>query len=209
MSPTFSAAIRPGKPHKPAAPDLSVFSILRPSTDELRRLVDEEKAHGRFSYTEIGATGSVLPDGYHHDRWQTDLGPDDGERFRLASDALRQWQPQRGAGIRVFPDEPVQPDGTIALVIRAGLLFVTAVGRVVYVVEEPNRFAFAYGTLTAHPERGEEAFAVIREDGRVRFEIVAFSRPRHPLARLGAPMTRLMQVRVTHAYLEAMQTASA
>ena len=121
----------------------------------------------------------------------------------------RQWQPQRGAGIRLVPDEPVKPDATFALVIRAGPLFVTALGRVVYIVDEPDRFAFAYGTLTAHPERGEEAFAVIREDGRVRFEIVAFSRPRHPLARLGAPVTRLMQVRVTHAYLESMRTAAA
>jgi uncharacterized protein (UPF0548 family) len=103
----------------------------------------------------------------------------------------------------------VRPDATFAVVIRTGFLYVTAVGRVVYIIDEPGRYAFAYGTLSAHPERGEEAFAITREDGRVRFEIVAFSRPRHLLARIGAPLTRLLQVRATNGYLEAMRTAVA
>ncbi|MEY2464453.1 MAG: hypothetical protein QOH64_2591 [Acidimicrobiaceae bacterium] len=101
------------------------------------------------------------------------------------------------------------PHATFALVIPTGFLYVTAVGRLVYIVDEPDRFAFAYGTLSAHPEQGEEAFAITHEDGRVRFEIVSFSRPRHPLARIGAPVTRAMQVRVTRAYLEAIRSAAA
>jgi uncharacterized protein (UPF0548 family) len=186
-----------------------VFSLSRPSPTDLARLVDDQKAHGSLSYAEVGATAGALPDGYRHDRWHCDLGSDDGDRFQRASEALRQWQAQRGAGLRVFPDAPVTPDATFALVIRAGFLFVTAVGRVVYIIDQPDRYAFAYGTLLAHPERGEEAFAITREDGRVRFDIVAFSRPRHPLARIGAPLTRLLQVRATNAYLEAMRTAAA
>jgi uncharacterized protein (UPF0548 family) len=186
-----------------------VFSLWRPSTTALARLVDDQKTQGSFSYEEIGATAGELPDSYRHDRWHTDLGTDDGDRFDRASDALRQWQAQLGAGLRIFPDAPVAPDATFALVIRAGLLYVTAVGRIVYIIDEPDRYAFAYGTLLAHPERGEEAFAITRADGRVQFEIVAFSRPRHPLARLGAPLTRVLQVRATNAYLEAVRTAAA
>jgi uncharacterized protein (UPF0548 family) len=187
---------------------VDVFSLRRPSESALARLIDEQKAQGQFSYAEVGATAASLPDGYRHDRWQADLGADDGDRFRRASEALGRWQAQRGAGVRVFPDEPVMPDATFALVIPTGFLYVTAVGRLVYIVDEPDRFAFAYGTLSAHPEQGEEAFAITREDGRVRFEIVSFSRPRHPLARIGAPVTRAMQVRVTRAYLEAIRSAA-
>jgi len=79
---------------------------------------------------------------------------------------------------------------------------------VVYVVDEPARAGFAYGTLPAHPEEGEEAFLVHRYDGRVRFEVVAFSKPRHPLARLGAPVTRFLQLRTNNHYLDAMRRAA-
>jgi uncharacterized protein (UPF0548 family) len=75
----------------------------------------------------------------------------------------------------------------------------------VYVVDEPDRAGFAYGPLPAHPEEDEEAFLIRRRDGRVRFEVIAFSRPRHPLARLGAPITRLLQLRTNNNYLDAMR----
>jgi uncharacterized protein (UPF0548 family) len=38
---------------------------------------------------------------------------------------------------------------------------------------------------------------------------VAVSRPAHPLARLGAPVTRLVQRRVTSRYLEGLRRAIA
>jgi uncharacterized protein (UPF0548 family) len=34
--------------------------------------------------------------------------------------------------------------------------------RIVYVIDEPDRRGFAYGTLPGHPERGEEAFIISR-----------------------------------------------
>ena len=186
-----------------------MFTLREPSTGDLAQLVREQATGGVLSYPEVGATAGSLPPGFRHDRWRADLGADEGDRFDRAAEALRHWRPQRGAGLRIFPDEPVAADATFALVVRVGLAVATAAGRVVYVVDEPNRFGFAYGTLTAHPEQGEESFAVVRDRGRVGFEIVAFSRPRHPLARLGAPVTRRMQLRVTQRYLGAMRDAAA
>ena len=107
----------------------------------------------------------------------------------------------------MFPDSPVRDGATFALVLPLPVGCVTAAGRVVYVIDEPTRSGFAYGTLPCHPERGEEAFTVARRGDRIWFEITAFSRPRHPLARIGAPVTRLFQVRVTQAYLDAMRRA--
>ncbi len=185
-----------------------MFSLKKPSTAELAALVGDTDAIGDLSYSEVGATSGDLPAGYRHDRWQTDLGPDHGDRFDRATTALRHWQPQRGAGLRVFPDDPVRLDHTFVLVIRLGLVYATAGGRVVYVNDEPNRYRFAYGTLTSHPEQGEESFAVERKNERVNFVITAFSRPRHPLARAGAPLTRRLQLRATRRYLRAMRDAS-
>src|SRR3954454_3069745 len=109
-----------------------------------------------LTYTEVGATASRPPAGYRHDRWETDLGPDEGDRFARAARALREWAPQRGAGLRVFPGDPVSLDASFVLVIPMPAGFATAAGRVVDVVDERDRWGFAYGTLPAHPEQGEE-----------------------------------------------------
>jgi uncharacterized protein (UPF0548 family) len=182
-----------------------MFSLRSPGSEQLNDFVQTERICGVLSYSEVGRTRGDLPPGYRHDRWQCDLGPDDGDRFDRAASALREWAPQKGAGLRVVPAAPVAHDLTFALVLRAGLLWVMAGARVIYVTEEQDRWGFAYGTLVSHPEQGEEYFGVVRDSGRVHFEIVAFSRPRHPLARLGAPATRYLQVRTTRRYMEAMQ----
>ena len=70
-------------------------------------------------------------------------------------------------------------------------MFPAYTGRIVYVTDEPHRFGFAYGTLPAHPEQGEEAFHIETDShGMVRFVVTAFSRPRHSLARIGSPVAR-------------------
>lgn len=79
--------------------------------------------------------------------------------------------------------------------------------RVVYEEERPGGYAFAYGTLPGHPEKGEVAFRIDREGGDVVFRVVSFSRTVDPLARLASPVTRLIQQRVTNRYLDAIEAA--
>jgi uncharacterized protein (UPF0548 family) len=75
----------------------------------------------------------------------------------------------------------------------------------VYVIDEPRRRGFAYGTLPGHPECGEEAFLLERhDDGRVTFTIIAFSRPAHALAKLAGPLVRRIQDAITGRYLRAL-----
>ena len=90
--------------------------------------------------------------------------------------------------------------------LSAGPVWAVAPCRIVYVVDEADRFGFAYGTLPGHPEQGEEAFIVeSRADGDVRFSVTAFSRPAGTVAKLGAPITRMIQRRVTAGYLNALR----
>jgi uncharacterized protein (UPF0548 family) len=76
--------------------------------------------------------------------------------------------------------------------------------RIVAVVDEPDRQGFAYGTLPVHPEIGEEAFLIVRDDSGVRFDVEAISRPSHPLARLISPLMNRLQDRAVGKYLTAM-----
>jgi uncharacterized protein (UPF0548 family) len=185
-----------------------VFSLRPPSPADLAQVVVTQAAC-ELTYPEHGATGGSLPAGYRHDRCETDLGSFDQAAFDRLGTAVCQWQVQLGAGLTVYPADPVRPGMTVALRVRIPGAHVLAAVRIVYVTSEPGRRGFAYGTLPQHPEQGEEAFHVIRHGSRILFRVTAFSRPRHPLARIGAPASRLIQQRMTQAYLRAMREAAA
>ena len=86
-----------------------------------------------------------------------------------------------------------------------GALYMLAACRIVWTVDEPDTFGFGYGTLPGHPESGEECFVVRRHGGgRVTFEVTAISRARHPIAKLGGPITRALQAR-TAGYIRGVQ----
>jgi uncharacterized protein (UPF0548 family) len=171
----------------------------------LEAIVAEQRGQS-FTYREVGATAGELPPGYHRHRYSGGLG--EGEAaFQRGVSALRGWQAHRGAGIDVVPSTaPLEPGVDVVLCFRVGAMNMLAACRVAYVVDEPGRFGFAYGTLPMHPEEGEEAFVIEQKaNGVVSFEITAFSRPRSALSRLGGPVGRQVQRRVTLRYLEAVR----
>ena len=158
-----------------------------------------------LGYAEVGATRGPLPLPYHHVRERASIGAG-AETFASAAADLFRWEVQRRAGLRVTPSARTVDEGVVAL-LRLGPApaAVRAPVRVVYVVDEPDRRGYAYGTLVGHPERGEEAFVVERDAaGSVFLTITAFSRPATLLARAGGPVSRLAQRRVTRRYLRAL-----
>jgi uncharacterized protein (UPF0548 family) len=185
-----------------------VFVLGRPSDEKLVQVLDRVRGTP-LTYGEVCATAQpdALPAGYHHVRANRVLGSGDAA-FAAACDGIRTWQLHRGQGFRVVPADPPIEVGTEVLtdVPLAGPVHVLAACRVVRVVDEPDRFGFAYGTLRVHPASGEEAFVVERApSGEVEAVIVAFSRPRHPLMRLGAPIARRQQEMATDGYLDALE----
>ncbi|MCU1637637.1 MAG: hypothetical protein JWL94_284 [Microbacteriaceae bacterium] len=97
------------------------------------------------------------------------------------------------------------PGDTATLAIRFLGISVRAPVRVVYVIDEPNRKGFAYGTLAGHPQTGEESFVVEKtEDGSVWLTVAAFSRPGDWYWwMLGIPL-RLVQGRYLRRYLRVL-----
>jgi uncharacterized protein (UPF0548 family) len=158
------------------------------------------------TYPEVGATrGVALPGGYDLARRRIRLGSGPAV-FAEAATRLREWVAHRGAGLRLYPDSPAQQAGATVLLRPAfGPALVAVPCRVVWTVDEPRRAGFGYGTLPGHPQRGEEAFVVERDaEDAVWFTIVAFSRPASWYARLGGPLTRLVQWWMLGRYLRAL-----
>lgn len=99
----------------------------------------------------------------------------------------------------------VLPGLTVQLRRRIGPLPMKMPVRVVYVLDEPNRKGFAFGTLAGHPVSGEAAFIVERSaDDSVRFVLRSFSGPGQGMWRLAYPIVLLLRRRFRESYLEAL-----
>ena len=117
-----------------------------------------------------------------------------------------------------WPDTPIRVGAVVAVSVRHFGFFSLNACQIVYVVDqdgpmtnEPvSRFGFAYGTLGEHAESGEERFTVEwdRASDKVWYDILAFSRPRHPLAKLAYPLSRSLQKTFAECSKVAMATAA-
>ncbi len=184
----------------------------KPSPAAIREFL-RSQAGLPFTYPAVGATADIPPAGYNVDRTRVRLGEGEGV-FQAARGALARWEHFRLGWVEATPaDTPVREGETVAVLARTMGLWWLNAARIVYVVERPGpaaRFGFAYGTLPAHAESGEERFLVEQDpEGVVWYDILAFSRPRHLLARLGYPLARRLQARFRIDSAAAMRRAVA
>ncbi|HJR26090.1 MAG TPA: DUF1990 domain-containing protein, partial [Acidimicrobiales bacterium] len=122
-----------------------------------------------------------------------------------AAGALRGWAAHRGIRARVLPaGAPIEVGQTMLVVAPFGPIEMAVPVRIVAVVDEPDRFGFAYGTLPGHAEAGEELFlAEAAGSGRIRLRVRIHARPASWLTRLGGPVTIALQRAAARRYLTA------
>jgi uncharacterized protein (UPF0548 family) len=107
---------------------------------------------------------------------------------------------------------PIAVGSTVGILAEHFGCWSLSAARIVYLVDEKDsvsgitRFGFAYGTLNQHVECGEERFMVEwqHSDDSVSYDILAFSRPRLLLAKLGYPFARALQRRFARESMQAM-----
>lgn len=145
---------------------------------------------------EAGLTGP-LPFLFAHDVSVTTIGH--GEKaFFDARHAFERWAMfNLGWAFVANPEGRIVTGQLVAVQAQTMALWTINVSRIVEVVDEPHRFGFVYATTDLHVEEGEERFLLELDPtaGDVVYKLEAVSRPRHILARLGLPMTRLFQHR--------------
>jgi uncharacterized protein (UPF0548 family) len=186
--------------------------LRKPTPTAIRRFLDSQMKQ-ELTYAPVGATTAAPPARYVTDHTRVRLGA--GEPvFAAARAALQRWAQFQLGWAEAWPaDTPIRKGEVVAVLARSlGLWWLNAC-RIVYVIdqERPIRaFGFAYGTLPAHAGMGEERFLIEwdREEGSVWYDIVAFSRPRHFLARLGYPWFRRVQKRFGRESAAAMRRAT-
>ena len=168
------------------------------------------------TYPMVGATVQLTepPPNYVLDHTRIKVGAGE-DAFRAGRVSLESWQQFRLGWVEaIYADTEIKAGGVVAVLASTfGVWWLNAC-RIVYVFDEPSprrRFGFAYGTLPGHAESGEERFSIEwnQLDDSVWYDILAFSRPRHLLARLGYPLVRRMQKRFARESASAMRSAVA
>ena len=184
------------------------LSFTRPS-DELIRQFIEAQHEDTFSYREVGATRSRPPAGYNVDHNSIQIGQG-AKVFRRAIEAVQRWEMFNLGWVQIaWPNTPIEPGATVAMIARHFGFWSINACRIVYTIQAERRYGFAYGTLPNHVEHGEERFTVEWRpaDDSVWYDILAFSRPKHILAVLGYPLSRRLQRRFARDSKQAMLRA--
>jgi uncharacterized protein (UPF0548 family) len=183
-----------------------MFRITEPAERDVVEFISAQRDLP-FTYSEVGATNTTPPAGYNIDHNRIQLG--EGEAiYRRAVEALKNWRQFDLGWVTIVPrDVAVEAGATVAVKARAFGTWSLNAARVVYVIDEPRRFGFAYGTLPEHVECGEERFLIeFLPDDSVWYDILAFSRPQHPLVKLSSPLARRLQKRFARESLIRMKS---
>lgn len=164
-----------------------------PTEDDLARLRAAEP-----TYDHVGSTLGAEPDAGPQ-RHESSVKVGVGESaFLSARGALRSWLPQRSLGASIAPTDVVPGlDETVILSVGVGPLRLLVPNRIVSMVDEPDRYGYAYGSLPGHPERGEEFFLVeMLDGGDVVLTIRVDAEPAHQLRWLRPVIVPLGRVAV-------------
>ena len=156
-----------------------------------------------LTYSEVGATERALPSGYHHLVESRRLGHGRAV-FEEASSKLMSWKMHERAGVHKVAGPDVAQAGADVTFSWFRLPFEC---RVLSVIDELDRKGFTYGTLTRHPECGEERFLIMfdQDTQSVDATITAFSKPANRWVWLAGPLARFGQRHMTRRYLSALE----
>jgi len=182
----------------------------RPTTDLLEELRIDQ-LHTDLTYDAIGQTLSGnTPSGFRSFSVERELDsrPDAMKRARSA---IRDWAGHHRAGVVVHPGRaPLDAGVVVTMAARTFGLWTTSCWRIVHMFDTEHEFGFVYGTLPHHVEIGEEAFvARRRDDGTVVIRVSGFSRHHSIAATAVGPLTKMLQSRLTNAYVDGLVGAAA
>jgi len=184
-----------------------MFLTRKPTDTEIRSFISAQQ-QSNFSYGPLEITRGEAPSGYNVDHNRILLGSG-AQVFSAAEAAIEQWKMFDFDWVRLcFDSTPIEAGATVAVIVKHLGFWSMNACRIVYVIDEAERYGFAYGTLAEHAERGEERFMVEwnREDDTVWYDLLAISKP-GLIASLGYPLTRALQKRFAQDSKKAMQQA--
>jgi uncharacterized protein (UPF0548 family) len=192
-----------------------MFSLRKPTLSSIQRGLEAAGSlpgsYGIALNTQCGPDELHIPGGFVRDHTRSEIGHG-AAAFEAAKTALRRWQQFDLGWVRVAnPEACIEAEEIVAVEVHALGLWSVNYSRVLYVIDEHDRFGFGYGTTALHAERGEERFLVefYPVSGDVYYDLLAVSQPAYWLAWLAYPYTRSRQRRFAHDSMRRMRQVAA
>ncbi|NUN99922.1 MAG: DUF1990 domain-containing protein [Saprospiraceae bacterium] len=183
-----------------------MISFQLPQLSTLAAFLDQEKLLD-ITYEHRGASAkSQKVPGFDNDFQRVNIGQGSAA-FEQACAAIRNWSMFPPGWTIILPRHtPIRAGETVAMYAKAFGVWWRNSCRIIYVIEEPGRFGFAYGTLPGHIECGEELFMAEQdENGQVWYTIRAFSKPKRWYAKIAYPLMRGFQAQFRKDSAQAMK----
>jgi len=185
-----------------------MFRLSYPTKSDIDSFIKEQSGRA-FSYANVGLSLNGSPAGFTVDHNRIVIGSGKAD-FERAKQAIRSWEMFNFPWAKLcWPDTPIETGQTVGEIVKHLGFYSLNACRIVYTIDEPDRFGFAYGTLPEHAETGEERFSVEfdRATGEVTYDLFAFSKPNQLLAKIGYPISRYLQKRFAPESKAAMRRA--
>ena len=182
------------------------FSMPKP-----QKLVDflQNQQNKPYSYQNVGGSNDGLQKGFNNDHNFVNLGH--GEQVWVnAKNALKNWKQFPASWTKIIPNDTLlMKSKTVAVLFKLfGIWWINS-ARIVYSIDEKDKFGFAYGTLQGHLEKGEELFLIERDqNGEIFYHIKAFSKPDYWFVWMVFPLARYFQRRFVKESMKIMQQLS-
>lgn len=150
------------------------------------------------------AADDAPPAGYIRSQWSLRV-PD----FDNSCDALLGWAGHESASVRLRPNQPQVAVGeTFVMAVPVGPLTVTVACRISEIVDESDRYGFAYTTLSNHVWEGSESLIVSRDpNGEALVTATICWRPTSVAAGAVPKLTTAVQARAVNACLAGIAAA--
>ena len=178
-----------------------MFSLRKPTESSIRHNLEIARtmpgSYGVAFQTQYGPEDLHVPHGFVRGHMRTQIGHG-RKAFEAACAALRRWEHFNLGWVRVAnPEVSIEPGEIVAVEAHTFGLWSVNYSRILYVIDEPDRFGFGYGTTPMHVERGEERFLIEHYpvSGEVYYDLLAVSQPAHWLVKLASPFARGKQRR--------------
>src|SRR5678815_569115 len=123
-----------------------MFSLLEPSDQTVREVIARQRDLP-FTYSAVGGTRAGLPEGFTVDHNRIEVGRGESD-FKTAIITIQNWKHFDLGWVTIVPDGvKLEIGATVAVKARAFGSWSLNAARVIYLIEEPRKFGYAYGTL--------------------------------------------------------------
>ncbi len=182
------------------------FSI--PDNETLAKFLRTQRSKP-FSYQNVGTSNAGTQKGFKNDHNFVYLGQGDQVWIR-AKNALNNWNQFPPSWTRILPRRTsIKKSEAVVVLFKIFGIWWINTAKIVYTIDESDKYGFAYGTLPGHVARGEELFFIKKDqNGNIYYHIKAFSKPAYWIILLAFPLMRYFQRRFVKESMMIMQKLS-